>query len=592
MKKNVLLFIIDSLNFSRLKNSDDTLMPYLDQLSKQGVCCENMFSQAPYTEAAVMDIYCGQNVLDKGGYLKRFKYAKKTIFEAMKENGYITYYNSYQPQCYPSTLRRGIDYVYYNVGFDLGALWSYRLYHYSSLLNDGELTEDDKNNLIDIFDDNFEEWLLFVRNLMDDDESCSLIRGNDRDYNPQVVYSQVENEYSQYNDNKLEYIYSVLRKGLNHPIYKIPAYVQNNKIKDRSKLNEITELFKPLLKDIRRLDLKLNVANNQGFTRGIFRKFKEFCKKPSKTSYKNFLKSLYIVANVLVDLDIYQRIGDNLDEFKNAPSAKMHIDHYIKWATRNNTEPHFACIHVDDIHNPEEFFTYDSEDLDLLKREKESAQDYLNHIRKDYKGSITHDLSLKYIDSVIKYLVDAMKAKNIFDNTIICITADHGFSFAGYPLRDSFVTNLYLENYRVPFVVVNSGLPAKRIDKICITKDIPSTIIDIAEQKSDPSFVGHSILSDYQYERSMIEYCGGGCPDLTRRELKIASFDSHYFVGSLCSLKDDFEWTKVTEVYDLIKDPYQLNNIRQTVDKDTISKYYYDIKNRHDELNKDVICNS
>ena len=44
------------------------------------------------------------------------------------------YYNYFQPQCYPSSLRRGIDFPFYDVGFDLGALWAYRLYMYSDLL--------------------------------------------------------------------------------------------------------------------------------------------------------------------------------------------------------------------------------------------------------------------------------------------------------------------------------------------------------------------------------------------------------------------------------------------------------------------------
>ena len=117
--QRILLFIIDSLNFSRLRDNGKSLMPFLYRLSREGISCENMFSQAPYTEAAVMNIYCGQSVLENGGYLKRFKCAKKTIFEAMKENGYTTYYNSFQPQCFPSSLRRGIEYIYYNVGLSL-----------------------------------------------------------------------------------------------------------------------------------------------------------------------------------------------------------------------------------------------------------------------------------------------------------------------------------------------------------------------------------------------------------------------------------------------------------------------------------------
>lgn len=151
-KKNYLLFIIDSLNYSHVKESPVELMPFLQELKKKGVSCENMYSQAPYTEAAVMNLYCGQDVLQDGGYLLRFKDAKLTLFEAMQRHGYITYYNSYQPQCHPSSVRRGIDYIYYNVGYDLEALWSYRLYHYSVLHKAGKLTEVDYDILKEILD--------------------------------------------------------------------------------------------------------------------------------------------------------------------------------------------------------------------------------------------------------------------------------------------------------------------------------------------------------------------------------------------------------------------------------------------------------
>ena len=56
MQKNYLLFIIDSLNYSHVKESKIELMPFMEQLKREGVYCESMYSQAPYTEAAVMNL--------------------------------------------------------------------------------------------------------------------------------------------------------------------------------------------------------------------------------------------------------------------------------------------------------------------------------------------------------------------------------------------------------------------------------------------------------------------------------------------------------------------------------------------------------
>lgn len=561
-KKNYLLFIIDSLNYSHEKRSQIELMPFLSQLRKVGISCENMYSQAPYTEAAVMNLYCGQDVLQDGGYLFRFKNAQKTIFEVMKEHGYRTYFNSYQPQCHPSSVRRGVDNIFYNVGYDLGALWSYRLGHYSELKVKGLLSESDYQDLLEIFNDNFSEWIRFINDLINDDVSVSMIKDNDVEYDAQIVKKRVEVQYHEFLKTPKDYINDVLTKGKDHELFSIPAFVQHNKIKNREVVNYVRQEYKALFKRIKRMDTCLNLKNAKGLMKGPIHKLGGFIAHPGKATLKELAKSGYLAANVLTDFDLYQRIDEDCDWFKNAPSGRTHIDHYINWAkSQDNDAPHFACIHIDDIHNPEEFFTYDSDDIELLRTERRNIEELLEHISKDYYGSLTHDLSLRYIDNVIRYLYEQLAIENMLDNTCIIICADHGFSFSGNPLRDSFVINLYLENYNIPCVITGAGYEGLNIQKLCTSKDIPATICDLAFGEVPEGFTGKSILSDFAYENVDIEYCGGGCPDLSRRELKIAAFNQKYFVGTLGKLDDPINKNTITEVYDLVSDPLQENNL-------------------------------
>ncbi len=581
--KNCLLLIIDSLNYSHVKSSKVELMPYLQGLEKSGIYCTEMYSQAPYTEAAVMNVYCGQNVLDYGGYMRRFEDTPLTMFEAMKACGYRTYFNSYQPQCYPSSLKRGVDDIFCNVGYDLDALWSYRLEHYASVKSKGELNDADIQMLINIFDDNLTEWISFANDIINSDISCNMIADNAPQYDAAAVKSAVEAEKEKYEKDKKKYIFEVLEQGKSHVLYSIPAYAQKGKIKDRAVMPEVKKLYEPIFKDIARMDRKLNLKNNKQITKGVFRKFGQFCKSPSKTSYKNLLKSGFIAVNAVKDLDLFERIDEGYDNFKNAPSARTHFDHYISWAEQNKQEPHFACVHIDDIHNPEVFFTYDSSDMALLEREAAEARKLLCEIGNDYCGSLTHDLSLRYMDNCIKYLFDEMEAKGILKDTCVVITADHGFSFAGAPVRDSFVINLYLENYNVPFVIVNSGYEPKCIESFRATKDIPATLLDLAGGE-DSRFGGKSVLRGDGYENVTIEYCGGGCPDLTRREMKIAAFDKEWFVGVLCPLYERFDESKITEVYNLKNDPQQLKNLVKTDHAQKTAYLTAKIKARLDEL--------
>ena len=591
MEKNYLLFIIDSLNYSHVKESKIELMPFLRQLKEEGLCCNYMFSQAPYTEAAVMNLYCGQDVLQDNGYLFRFKNAKMTLFEAMKAAGYITYYNSYQPQCHPSSIRRGIDYLYYNVGYDQGALWSYRLQHYSELFKAEKLTQKDMETLKEIFNDNFVEWLHFVEDIISQDESTDMIIKNAPLYDPNEVREKVSDEFALYNKDNEAYIKDVLLTGQAHRLFQIPAYIQNRKIQNRENTASIRAEMNPLFKRIKTMNVKLNLRNAKGIFKGPVRKLGQMLRHPNKHTYKDFLKSGYLVVNEIKDIDLFQRINEDCDCFKNAPSGRTHINHYLKWAEQHKDDgKHFACIHIDDIHNPEVFFTYDSEDMGLIREERQEAERLLDTIPKTYYGSLTHDLSLRYMDNVLRYLYGELERRGMLKNTCIVICADHGFSFSGNPLRDSFVINLFLENYNIPCVITGSGLEHRTINSLRTSKDIPATICKLATGRVPLTFSGHSLTENFEYQEVQIEYCGGGCPDLTRRELKIAAFDKSYFVGTFCSLKEKLDDEHITEIYDLTSDPKQLHNLRyKTYDEDKVTRLLHHIESRRSEIRRTML---
>ena len=583
--KNIVLFIIDSFNYSHSK-LNPWITPFLDGLEKENYHFENMFSQAPYTEAAVMDIYCGQNVLNNGGYIKRFYHAKKTIFEAMKEKGYVTYYNSFQPQCYASSLRRGIDCLFNNVGYDLSALWSYRLYFYSDLFAKKQLTERDYSLLIDIFDDNFSEWRLFVDKYLSKDKELEMIQSNSKTYDANVAKELLETEYLSYLKNKTDYINNVLREKTNHSIFKIPAFKQDNKIKNKDFIKELQNRYLYFFNEISFLHKRLNKKNCKGTYKGFWRKVRFFVKHPSVATLKDIGKSLKLAINVRKDADLFDRIADDYETFKNAPSVKTHIDHYIRWETnRDKGKPSFSCIHVDDIHNPEVFFTYDSEDIGLIDSEFEDASDVLNNLPANYYGNITHDLSLRYIDTKLKYFYDQLKQNNLLDNTIVLICADHGFSFSGNPLRDSFVINMYLENFNIPCIVTGIGKKYKN-SSLCSSKDIPSLLSYFADNIIPTEFEGKlTFMNEEQYDKVFIEYCGGGCPDLNRRKLKIACFNKEWFVASESTLGTPITKNNITEVYNLRDDPLQLNNLSsKKIDCETIDSLISAINARKDEI--------
>lgn len=583
-KKNIILFIIDSLNNTRIRRYGEVLMPYFTELRKEYCYCDSMYSQAPYTEAALMNLYCGQDVLQNNGYMFRFKNAEQTVFEMMKNKGYTTFFNSYQPQCYPSSLRRGVDDIYYNVGFDIGAFWSYRLAHFSELHKKNELTESDYKILTELLKDNFKEWIIFLDNLINKDSSVEMIYGNAGGYNAFAVKKEVQAEQDLFESDTVSYINDVLSKGKGHRIFKITAYDQVTKIKDRSFVEKKSQELKSLYRTIWWTNIRRNVSSFPTLFGIIVRSCLKFIKEPSSVNKKEFLKASYYSLNHLIDFDLKQRGGKNYDWFKNAPSARTHLNHFFKWADEYKSDkPFFACVHVDDVHNPEVFLTYDTDDCDLFNQEVSIAQETLKKLPKKSKGSVTHDLSLSYIDNVIKYLMETLKEKNYGNDTSVVICADHGFSFCGDPIRETYVTNLYLENYNMPFLVVDKSLRNTEIKGLHESKDIPGFIERLADDSKN------ALKHLPEYSACTIEYCGGGCPDLSRRLLKISAFDNTYFVGTLCRLYDDLNKQSITEIYNLNIDPEQELNLKdKEEDLQYIEHLLSIIKRRKKEIRNSI----
>lgn len=589
-RKNIILIVIDSFNFNRIKdeNARKQLTPFLHSLEKQGYFAHNMYSQAPYTEAAVMPLYCGQNVLDKGGYLERYNQCPKTIFELFKDNNYDVFFNSYQPQVFPTVVTRGINNLFYNVGFDLEALWGYRLEHYSELLSKDALTQVDWNYLIRCMDDNFDSWITFIKLHIQHDKTVSIIQTNSKTYDSLKVLEQVSDEYNAYNKNKKSYIEKLLIEGKKHILFTIPPYRQDNKVKDKGTREKAIELFKPLAQDIKKKNFYYNLKNNHLDYKGCLKKLRSCFPKLEKAQKKEFLKACYINVNAIYDLDIMDRVTEDYDTFKNAPSMVTHFEHFINWYDeRKSNAPFFACMHPDDIHNPEVFFTYDTDNLELLHEEYESAKSYISKLPSNYKGSLTHDLSLRYADEKLATFFKELNKRNILDNTVITITADHGFSFSADPVRDSFVSNYYLENYRIPLWIVGKDIDICSDKKYHSSVDIPQTLSRLAGLESPANFVGEDIFSNGR-ACCHIEFCGGGCPDLSRRKIMFAVFDQEWFVAIKVKLDEEIKLEHIIEIYNLKNDPGQKKNLHKKKGAiEAVSSFIEYVDTRKKEIQKD-----
>ena len=568
---NCLFIVVDSFSYSLVQRSKLDLTPNLNKRAEKGIKCEAVYSQAPYTEAAAMALYCGQNTLSHHGYIERYNQAKTTLTEAFQHAGYEVFFNSLQPQCFPSSLRRGIDVVRYNRGYDADALWHYRCLHYADKAKSTGLISVDYFQLFRIMEDNFADWIIFLEDILNDSPSVSMIQQHNLDFCADSVLQEVREQQAKYQKDKKAYIDDILQKQLQHPIFQIPFFQQ----KDYN-ISEKTEMLyqgecRKLCNKVRLYNFIGNALSNFGVYTGIIKAFTTYQKNHDR---KQLSQSLFNIKNTLVLCNHRKKYGKQCHAFKGQPSFHSHILSFLDWIdSRKSPKPFFACLHVDDIHHSEMFYTYDTDDCGIIRSELELAENYLKNRNIFTPGTVSSALSLLYVDAKCEYLIRQLEERGLDKDTMIFVTSDHGFSFSGYPIRNKLVNSFYLENFHIPFYVFGPKLHSRKITRLHSSVDIPPTICEIMGIETPESFEGQSVLKQHSSNTILIEYCGGGCPDIDNRELMIAAFDQSYFVAALVKLYDVFTADHISEVYNLKKDPLQKHNIAKTVNKKLLNQY-------------------
>ena len=89
MKKNVLFIVVDSVTNDVLfnKKNSKSIAPFLNMLREKSISGDNMFAEAPYTEAALISLLASLDTMDNGGYMERLK-NKISVLEIFQKNGY------------------------------------------------------------------------------------------------------------------------------------------------------------------------------------------------------------------------------------------------------------------------------------------------------------------------------------------------------------------------------------------------------------------------------------------------------------------------------------------------------------------------
>jgi arylsulfatase A-like enzyme len=111
----------------------------------------------------------------------------------------------------------------------------------------------------------------------------------------------------------------------------------------------------------------------------------------------------------------------------------------------------------------------------------------LAYVWSQYEGEI------RATDDVLGRLFALMRARGVWEDTLVIVTADHGEEFFDHGVR-GHKNNLYAETVHVPLIVKYPGSqPARQDARLVSLVDVLPTVLDVAGLTADGHTDGHSL---------------------------------------------------------------------------------------------------
>ncbi|MFX0001763.1 MAG: sulfatase [Candidatus Hermodarchaeota archaeon] len=207
------------------------------------------------------------------------------------------------------------------------------------------------------------------------------------------------------------------------------------------------------------------------------------------------------------------------------------------------------------------------------------SRESLELIKKLYKGTI------RYVDEELGKFFNHLKDINIYNNSLIIITADHGEEFKEHG-RFKHYAQFYDELIHVPLIIKGPNLPeGKVIENLISLIDLAPFILDYLNLYECENFLGESFKSILTKNGKQYDRKGVISESLTKKGNVILNVNEGYRITSYRTDKWKYiknDERKSVELYDLIIDPYEKKDI-SSQNKEIVKKFE-EIISRHIEM--------
>lgn len=181
-------------------------------------------------------------------------------------------------------------------------------------------------------------------------------------------------------------------------------------------------------------------------------------------------------------------------------------EQFLDWLQQGRTEKFFAYLHLLDVHWPysppdpfAKVFEPPEADLEfnerdtwkLLERKARSGDMVISEADIEAMNAL-YDGEIRYIDAALGQLFASLRARGLYDNTLIVLTADHGEEFLDHR-GVSHGQTLYDEMLRVPLIIRGPGLTPRRVRDQVELIDILPTVLSLTGVKAPPGLSGRDL---------------------------------------------------------------------------------------------------
>ena len=233
---------------------------------------------------------------------------------------------------------------------------------------------------------------------------------------------------------------------------------------------------------------------------------------------------------------------------------------------------HAGMFSTVELPRPPSFDEPDIDDKGPMLRKKPLTEEDILYLEEHYRLRLE---SLQAVDEMVERIISVLGEAGQLDNTYIFFTSDNGIQYGEHRLAEK--KNFpYTESMQVPLLIMGPGIRhGMKIDEITGNIDIAPTITELTGAQSPDFIDGRSLLplllnekpawrDAYLFQQAIES------PELRENSSWYGLRTEEYLYLEF------FGWGNEgkIQIYDLSKDPYELDNIFKTTNSQLLNEHH------------------